>query len=90
MEDRIPLKSVTLNTSMRPLFGNTHFANRNFEKWDLYLEGDFVHIVDESHRGVGHGIVHIAACAVEVLPGFEMPKKRKRGRPPKAPIKAVG
>jgi hypothetical protein len=32
----------------------------------------------------------MAACAVEVLPGFEVPKKRKRGRPPKAAIKAVG
>ena len=87
-EDRIPLKSVTLSTNMRPLFGNTHFSNRNFEKWDMYLEGDFVHLIDESPRDQGHGIVHMAACAIEVQSGFEIPKKRKRGRPPK--MKAVG
>lgn len=87
-EDRIPLKSVTLSTAMRPLFGNTHFSNRNFEKWEMYLEGDFVHLIDESSRNQGHGIVHMAACAVELQPGFEIPKKRKRGRPPK--MKAVG
>ncbi len=82
--DKIPLKSVTLSTSMRPLFGNTHFANRGFDNWEMYLRGEAVHIIDQSSRGHGHGIIHMSSCAVEVEPGFEFPKKRKRGRPPKA------
>ena len=85
-EGRIPLKSVTLNTNMRPLFGCTHFANREFTDWEMFVEGEFVHIRDNSDKKLGHGIIHMAGCSVEVLPGFELPKKRKRGRPPKAKV----
>lgn len=83
MPGKIPLRAVSIGTANRPLFQRTFFSDRDSESWDMWLEDDLVHIVDRGAKDMGHGILHIASCSVEVKPGAVLPKKPKRGRPPK-------
>ena len=85
MSGKLPLKTVSISSALRPLFQRTFFSNRDNEPrtWDMWLEDNLVHIVDVSVRKVGHGVLHIASCSVEIEPGAVLPKKPRRGRPPK-------
>ena len=90
MSGRIPLRTVSISNTMRPLFQRTFFSERDRENWDMWLEDDLVHVVDTGEKSLGHGILHIASCSVEVKPGAVLPKKPKRGRPPKKrPVEAT-
>ena len=78
--DRIPLRVVTLNTNLRPIFNQTYFVNRDQQKWKMFLEGDTVHVIDQSKSG-SHAVLHLSSCSVE-LDGETWPMKPRRGRPP--------
>ena len=83
MPGKIPLQTVCLNNTSRPLFNRSFFSALDEHDWELWLEDSLVHVLDKRCGGVGHGIVHISSCTVEVKPGVDLPKKPRRGRPPK-------
>lgn len=85
MRGKINLLSVSLSAHIRPLFQETFFSSKD-GIWELWLEDGFVHIVDKTPRGRGHGIVHCSNCTMEIESGQELPKKPRRGRPPKKKV----
>ena len=78
------LELVTLSTTIRPVFGRTHFTNKNGENWKMWLHANTVHVEDQSARKFGHAILHLSACTVlaktKVVPAAK-PKAKVVAKP---------
>ena len=89
MRGKIELLNVSLSSHIRPLFQETFYSTKG-GAWDLWIEDGFVHIVDKTSKCRGHGIIHCSNCTMELANGAEIPKKPRRGRPPKKkPVEAA-
>jgi len=80
---KTPLDLVTLSTNARPIWNQVYFANNVKDQWDMWLDGDFIHIREKG--GDKEAIIHASQCWVQVpyddaSPVVLAPRK-SRGRP---------
>ena len=82
---KIPLELVTLGSNVRPVWNQVFFANNIKDQWEMWLEGDFVHVREKGSPK--EALIHVSSCWVQVdsenlTPGvFESDAKKGRGRP---------